>query len=539
MKRKVVAIMIIFLLGILNGSNAMGTAADYIIRDSSHNNETAAKINQIYGFLISVEPSQPFLLQLKIIQTVNKLLDKGIVVYWLAKDISLSNTNTGASTNIVNTANIVSKKSIDISNSFVSSNDATPVGDLAVSSLNEMNNLAESSTSNIVSSNSESLQQSSSDAANTLISDNLKTSTSGQTGTELKKGSYIIPSTRDPNQDSTISSILKNADINLQELNSPLDDVYVYKLVKPRILSVTKEDPGFSNSWGGCKLMGFDYNTVSWESIPTVLNNDDYNLFIWPGGDANIMNLIDNQVDIKQFNTIRDFVGNGGGYVGTCYGGYEASNGYMIPFSILKPYFKNLPAWPFLSIMDCKTFRALPGWGFFTVKVVDSDNPISFGVDEIVTDCFYAAGPMFLKCGRNVDVVGVIKELDDELFWYGDDMPINWLLSNINASIPDSIIKAWAKSAIGKPIWVTSKFGSGKVVAFGDHPEGGIWYLCGEYQFYGVSPRIQANALFYATSKGPFEIDIDTPKVSQTSSDIVQSKYLNVDGTVNSIKSLR
>ena len=188
MERKIVAIMIIFLLGILNGSNAMGTAADYIIRDSSHNNETAAKINQIYGFLISVEPSQPFLLQLKIIQTVNKLLDKGIVVYWLAKDISVSNTNTGASTNIVNTANIMSKKSIDISNSFVSSNDATTVRDLPVSSLNEMNNLAGSSNSNIVRSNSESLQQSSSDATNTLISDNLKTSTSGQTGTELKKG---------------------------------------------------------------------------------------------------------------------------------------------------------------------------------------------------------------------------------------------------------------------------------------------------------------------------------------------------------------
>ena len=541
MERKIVAIMIIFLLGILNASNAMGTAADHITKDSSYINETVNNIKQSYGFLIPVEPSQPFSLQLKIIQTVNKLLDKGIVVYWVAKDISASNTNTGASTNTVNNANIVSKKSIGISNSFVSSNDAITVGNPTASSLNEMNKLAGSLNSNIVKSNSENLQQSSSDATNTLISNTLKTNTSGQTGTELKKGSYIIPFTGYSKQDSTISSILKNADINLQELKSPLDDVYVYELVKPRILSVNDElGTGFFNEWEDCcKLMGFDYNTVPWESIPTVLNNDDYNLFIWPGGDGDIICLSANQVDIKQFNTIRDFVGNGGGYIGTCYGGYEASNGYMIPFSILRPYFKNLPAWPFLSIIDCKTFRALPGWGLITVKVVDSDNPISFGVDEIVTDCFYAAGPMFLKCGRNVDVVGVIKETDDEDFWYGEEMPINWLLSIINASIPDPIIKAWAKYAIGKPIWVTSKFGSGKVVAFGDHPESTTWHSSDGYHFNEVLPRIEANAIFYATSKGPFKIDIDTPKASQISSGIAQSKSLNADGTVNGIKFLR
>jgi hypothetical protein len=324
----------------------------------------------------------------------------------------------------------------------------------------------------------------------------------------LDKGGYIIPFTGDCYEDSIVLTTIESYenDLEIKIITSKIYDINAYKLVAPKIADFT-----YRYNLEGCSnylynLLGFtDYEHLSWEDINPKLNNNDFNVFIWPGGNGQLQGLIEDQFHSQAFNKIRSFVGNGGGYIGFCYGGYEASKGYILPLNLLKPYLSENPIIPpFLSIIDAYTFRALPGLGGVTIKIIDSDNPLTFGLNQVFSSQ-YAAGPIFLNCKGETKVVGVIDSISEN-FAYGEGMPINWFLEDFNTELSQDVMDRWASYSIGKPTWVTSNFGSGKIAVFGDHPE----YIGFDYTT-GVatsSPRVLANSLFYTTSEGPFDVDI-------------------------------
>ena len=172
-----------------------------------------------------------------------------------------------------------------------------------------------------------------------------------------------------------------------------------------------------------------------------------------------------------------------------------------------------------LGIVDLKTYRAVPGGGGnflkagsgMTVRIVDPDNPVSFGLNEVIENNEYLAGPMFLekKIGKsNTKPLAIIEDIDEEN-WKWDfmtDYSFWWTVKIIPEKYRFALRDRWVNYSSGKTIWVTAKYGEGKVVVFGGHPE---------YPFALSPPRIIYNALFYAASQGPFNIDIEN-SVSQS-----------------------
>ncbi len=213
------------------------------------------------------------------------------------------------------------------------------------------------------------------------------------------------------------------------------------------------------------------------------LDNTNFNVFIWSGGsviddlrsDINIITRMQKQKKIKQF------VENGGGFVGSCYGAIAASSGIrLFPFTFLKYFFPKIPSPYFLSIQDCLVAQALPST--INITITEQDHPVVYGLDETIYGSSLRGGPVYTNLGKNTKSLATVKEIDSSWF--------TWLpLSNF--SILKRIIEHFMDFTTGKTIWTTSEFKNGKVVTFGDHPETGHMNL----------KRVIHNSVLYVTSK--------------------------------------
>ncbi len=319
----------------------------------------------------------------------------------------------------------------------------------------------------------------------------------------FEKGSYIIPFTNFQFKNALITSIVysfsTNNKLKTYRLMESIVNIQVYKLNEPKIAFHNGpwiESHSFFNHLyrGGF----YNYDFLSRDEISEKLNNEDYNVFIWGAGAqyelTNLFNFFESQIKYSDVQRqIREFVRNGGSYVGACYGAYETTFGNWLPLSFLKTRFLNMPSIYTMSINECKGLIALPGQGRIKVKITDPNHPISYGLPSYVTSLL-AGGPIFLKPTKNTRVVGTFEDIDE------------WQTN----SFSDKLFNLWFRFSKNRPIWVTNDFGKGKVVAFGDHPE------IAQYNFsdptteqMGNFSRIIYNAVFFATSEGPTNIDID------------------------------
>jgi hypothetical protein len=127
---------------------------------------------------------------------------------------------------------------------------------------------------------------------------------------------------------------------------------------------------------------------------------------------------------------------------------------------------------------------------------------LSFGLSEIIHNNEYIGGPVFLDktFGKsNTETLAVFESMNEDDWNWDAMMDLMFPLWNIYLeSKKDRIIKRWLKYSAGKSVWVTAKYGEGKVVAFSTHPE----FLDNQ-----SPPRIIYNAVFYATSIGPVWIN--------------------------------
>lgn len=327
---------------------------------------------------------------------------------------------------------------------------------------------------------------------------------------EYETGSFIISFSEESDRDKVAISIVdfyeQKYNLEIYTIIEPVSKIEVFRLVEPKV-AYHDGDIVYSSSYVNCLAEGgfTDGIKLDWKNISKKLNNNDFNVFIWGGLWGNTSIAIKTQIrNMLAITTIRRFVRDGGGYVGSCYGGYEIATGSHIMFNRFKPYFPRIPSLFFTLFSTRFVLKALPGFTQLTIEITDSSSPITYGLPKKINHCIYKGGPMFLGLPGNTKTIAIIEDID-----------INRLELN-NDNLPQFLLDFWISFVKGKPIWVTTEFEDGKVIAFGDHPEN---------HFYN---RIVHNAVFYASSKGPYTIEILKNK-SLSNIEIINNSFDNIN----------
>jgi len=291
----------------------------------------------------------------------------------------------------------------------------------------------------------------------------------------LNKGAFIIPFSGDDYLDLLISSII--CDYNLtHELNHEKMfnieayilmeklEINVSKLIEPKLVQYLGENVryGWPTYLEMADVGGFlNYEFLFDGEAHLHLNNDDFNVYVWPYFPDPSKNLESFYpfIQPKDVNAVRRFVRNGGGFIGTCYGAYAASSGLVTPFSLSSinyAYNPNLSKIsPSVSLSLSATIMHKYIELFFNsyiviLKVVDNNNPVFYGVDDVFFD--YFKGPIFIWLGKDSHALNI----------YHDVKPAT------NDSIITDRIK---RTVIGKPCYINSSFGMGKIILFSTHPD--------------------------------------------------------------------
>jgi len=338
----------------------------------------------------------------------------------------------------------------------------------------------------------------------------------------FNKGSYIIKTSDDSYLNSKAIFLTykysMTKEIETHKIMQPASNIEAYELKEPRIAHYDCESI-YPSYYRLLNQSGFiNQKILKPDELISELNNDNYDIVIWGGGNNDpkissndLLSLTGLQVRSK----IRNFVKNGGGYIGSCYGSHVAASGYKRPigYPLELSYFKLLQFLPIqLKLIDRPIYRALPGGGAISVRVTNPNHPIAYGLPEIIEKCPYAGGPMFLNkiLGRSkAETIGIIEDVDVENWNWDVLMNINLMWNNplLTNETKISIAKKWIERSKGEDIWVTSEFGQGKVVAFGDHPEASS--VRDQLINYVSPPRIIYNTIYYITSTGPHTVSLD------------------------------
>jgi len=332
---------------------------------------------------------------------------------------------------------------------------------------------------------------------------------------EYKKGTFIIPFSGDVFKDLLTISIISDYNQTHELDNQSLFNNEIYllaeeirtncnQLIEPKIVQHFEKPVRYG--WPSYLLMAeaggfFNYDFLIEGETKKFLNNENFNLLIWPylPSSANYFEAYITFMDIKNINAIRKFVCNGGGFIGTCYGAYAASSGFIKPgifFSLLHAYNPNLNRIlpPFsISISDSVMKIDLQGFTKLYItkhKVVNINHPIFYGVNETFSDFF--KGPIFTWFGKNTSPLTI----------YYDIKPFN------NNTVSNKL----KKSIIGRTSWVNSTFGKGKIILYASHPDyiNNITPLFKENNWDGdeyYGRRIIHNSIFFVTSNDTPVID--------------------------------
>ena len=300
----------------------------------------------------------------------------------------------------------------------------------------------------------------------------------------FEKGSFIIHFTENDTINTKICAIVfdynQTSEIDENLLGIPIyqiiDDfeIQAYRLNKVKIARYTGSRN--SQTQALCILAsqnGFlDFDIVTPQDISEKLNINNFNVMFWPGGTptkANYYYSIKSQFD-EIFNNvmknIRNFVNDGGGYFGACYGAFKASKLWL---SSSKRIY--LPTLRIANVVCLPPKNMSIGSRIVNQKIVDFDHPVTFGIENGVEDWYggKGGGPKFVWLGKDVNIITLFEN---------------------NSDFMD-----------GSPGWVSTNYGKGKVVLFSSHPE--LMDFVGDYY---TSKKIISNTLFYETCDNPAEL---------------------------------
>jgi hypothetical protein len=333
---------------------------------------------------------------------------------------------------------------------------------------------------------------------------------------EYKKGAFIIPFSGENFKDALIISIISDYNQTHELDNQSLINNEIYLLeeeinINCSKLTETKIAQHFEKpvryGWPSYLKMAeaggfFNYEYLLDGETEKLLNNKDFNVLIWPylPSLSRFFQQFKTFLNIKTTNTIRRFVRNGGGFIGTCYGAFVASLGFITPrifpsliYAYNPKFIRFFPVFS-LSISDSIMKINLEAYvDFFiaTHKVVNINHPVFYGVNNTFKDFF--KGPIFSWLGKNTHPLAIFYEIKP---------------FNENNSISNKL----KKILIGRTSWANSTFGKGKIILYGSHPDfiNNIDPLFKQNtwdgdRFYGR--RIIHNSIFFVTSDDKIKIN--------------------------------
>jgi len=368
---------------------------------------------------------------------------------------------------------------------------------------------------------------------------------------EFQKGSFVIPFEGNISKDKLISSIIIDYNISSEIDNHSMNieafiliekiDLNTLKLTEPKIaqhfdIPVRYGWPCYLQIAESGGFLNFDFLLEN--EVLTELNSDKYNVFMWPyePDPARLYEVVKSLSNRREFETIRSFVKEGGGFIGSCYGALAASSGFLNPLSglhLIQAYNPLIPVLPFsftLSISDSLMMeRAEVLEDLYTsYSTIDNNtHPITFSITDTVKEFF--SGPWYIWLGKNTKSISTFNNviLDD------------------NKSVPTFIEKRVENS----PSWTVSSFGKGNMVLFTSHPEfiNNITFLFenrnwNSDQYYGR--RVIFNSIMYVTAKKFGIIDFDTKytysfinelKNNTIKINITESPYNNFEDFANKL----
>ncbi len=323
----------------------------------------------------------------------------------------------------------------------------------------------------------------------------------------FEKGTFVVPFTGNDTNDVKIIAIIYdyNQSSEIEQENTIKIPVYelmeplaarVYVLSEVKIAQIwTSFSSGLKDyvvKAGKCGFLNFDF--IAQEDTRKKLDNDAYNVLFWGGGAptslSKFLRIPIWDIKYKISSTIREFIANGGGYVGSCYGAYMASAG-VLPFPmylIRKAHNPNLRSIGILAITDTLDGFLFKTLGVFEVNLTGIDHPIAYGLDPVVLN-LHVGGPRFVHIGKNTEVIALFQNCTTFI-----DGTRCFFLE-------------------GTPIWVSSHFGDGKIVLFSSHPEmmdedDRTDYLDVMGEGVGGGKTAISNSLFYTTSHGLSDVEV-------------------------------
>jgi len=349
-------------------------------------------------------------------------------------------------------------------------------------------------------------------------------------GKNFDKGSYIVSFDENNSLNAIATNIIYKYHIkNLVKsymLLESIDNIDVYKLSEPKIAIHNGPAVDAYNYANFLRESGFlNYDFLSWDEIPDELNNDDYNVLIWGGSlggskytiEKNFLNFENKDAILK----VREFLSNGGGYVGSCLGQMMASKNIITPLFANKPFNLLEGSFSIGCNYTVKSFRTLLFYnlvfpsGIAMCKITNFNSPIAYGLNESIPMWHYQ-GPIPRTCGDDTEAIGVFDEL----------------IESEPTNKPVFLKKLVNKIIQGSPNIISSKYGQGKVVTYNSHPE--KYYYLDDIPGYTSPIRLVHNSIFYVTSTGLHTIEIDNKSIpSDLGLEIIAPYSANVSDLID------
>jgi len=346
---------------------------------------------------------------------------------------------------------------------------------------------------------------------------------------DFQPGAFIVPFTNDSIVNKKIIVMMDDYCLN-HEIYTSMETITIYALNEPFYIANSYEldEPNAAYYYGDgvySSSMNWYVSTLSEagflnneylgdEDIIEHLSTDEYNIFIWPGGDL-LFGGGENDVSLAtrflSLQVVKNFVANGGGYLGSCYGSYAASSGLrFFPFSILRYYLPKIPSYLYLGIQDSYTAVAISAT--INVSIDDTSHPVTYGSIPVLSGSELLGGCVYTKLGKNTESLGTVKDVTSTVWfrWFSD-------LLGSDSKIAKTIIDTWVQFTTGKSVWTTSNYEKGKVVAFGDHPEAATIH----------HKRIVHNAMYYVSTKELTNIQIGN-SMSWSDIEVIRNKSKNI-----------
>lgn len=288
---------------------------------------------------------------------------------------------------------------------------------------------------------------------------------------QLEGGDFIVPFYPNLQNDASSFSSLSQSHLEgiFNEFHVPIvklsgdADVRVYplKYVKIAVFYGGGVTGGALEHIRPLEEAGFHVGIVREENL-TRESLAKYDVLTFPGGGP-----YDKYLSQENMDAIRDFVNSGGGFLGTCGGSVLGIE---------------------LGLLDAKAiWGQYEAFAFFRgpllLNLTSSLNPIAFGCSSLL-ESMYFAGPYISNIGNNVETIASYYARTSNLSVYFPEISKAYNY----APKPEVIDDFW-----GKPAIIAGKFGSGKVVLSGVHPE-----------ILTVSQRLFFNSIYYLSCGNQF-----------------------------------